>query len=386
MGARTLAAALLALSACTFGTSSTVPAAKFGYGFHGVRVALLVRAGPLITLRWREALAAQAPIVLAEVREIEKAVDPAAADAQVCQVALDLARAGQPVDEVVVVDTSSSVEVYDGRTCRPLRTPAVVMPRIMGQATMEDLFAAELYPSGLAITGVSGRQIVAEGAASALAPGAVFIIRGHAPGPEDTVGRLRVAARRGDRVTFEAERDLLGVGPGDELRRQTRGHQWTGHLAIIAGALRTGRRTSGLGGAKFALRWEPQWLPLFVETELALDNTARVDIAHAGGGLALGLRWPRGAFRPYAVGELGLVSASQLSVGGDTAYASGTYLGAGLGAQKDFQRWFLLADARWRRISTGTWESGDPPSPIVVGLTERVTAAIIVAVAAGYRF
>jgi hypothetical protein len=137
---------------------------------------------------------------------------------------------------------------------------------------------------------------------------------------------------------------------------------------------------------KFALRWEPSWRPLFVETELAFDNAPGVHIAHTSGGLALGARWPRGAIRPYAFGELGLTGARQPTLGGGIALATGGYLGAGLGVHVDFRRWFLLADARWRWLSTGRWENGDPPKPALVRLTDPDTQALIVGAAAGYRF
>lgn len=458
MRTSSLAAALLALSACSFATSSTVPATRFGYGHHGARILLLSRGEPDLIAAWRSVLAAHAPVVLVESRPLDGDGKPEATAEHACRTALELVRSGSPVDEIAVVtadltvgpnmrctsykhtkplvdrifakndnddlvcdkakyistvaSTKSIVEVYDGRTCRPLRRQEVATPaasRNTGNGEAADkasavfaaiqlttlaarTAAAELYPSGLAIVGVSERQIVAANADPALAPGAVYVVRGRPPGKRGALGRMRVTARDGDRVTLEAEEDLLGVGPGDELRRQTVGHQWTVHFAFIAGALLTDRETSAVGGAKLAARWEPSRLPLFVETELAADNAPEVDIHHTGLGLALGARWPRGAIRPYAFGEAGIFIGSEPPPPSEVAgedkgvklVLDGTYLGAGLGVYVDFDRWFVLADARWRR------QSIEPPKPEpgtpVVSPTDRETTAILVGAAAGYRF
>jgi hypothetical protein len=461
MRTSSLAVALLALSACSFATSSTVPTARFGYGHHGARVALLARGEPDLIATWRSVLAAHDPIVLAESRPLDVAEKAEVTAEHACPTALELARSGAPVDEVVVVtarlevapktrctqwkhtksavdrifsskdsdddlvcvaskyiSTEASakgiVQVYDGRTCRSLRRSVAATPtasRNTGKGQDADkasavfaatqlmaaaarTAAAELYPSGLAIADVSGRQIVAANADPALTTGAIYVVRGHPPGKRGALGRMRVTSRDGDRVTLEAEEDLLGVGPGDELRRQSVGHLWTIHVGLITGALRTDRETSAVGGAKIAFRWEPSRLPLFAETELAYDYAPEVTISHTGLGLALGARWPRGALRPYAFGEAGLIIGTgpppesdplpEIEGKGTTLVLDGTYLGAGLGVYVDFDRWFLLADVRWRR------QSMEPPKaePGVpdVSPTDRETTAILIGAAAGYRF
>jgi hypothetical protein len=395
-------AALATLPSCTFGTSSTVHAARFGYTERGVRVALLFRGAPEVAAGWRAALTDTNPVVLTTSRDLDT-LDPSATAERACRIGLELAKAGTQVDEVVVViahetvlSSTALVEVYDARTCR-LRIKREVQPPASqanmgaGPAAAEATArkaAAELYPAGLAIVSASGRRIFTAGAAAALAPGSIYVVRGFPPGQIGSIGRVRVAARDGDRVQLEADRDLLGVGPGDELRRQTTGYQWTLYAGPLTGALRTGGETAALGGARFALRWEPSRVPVLVEGEFAVHGTPAADLVHNDGGLAVGLRWPRGRLRPFVLGELGLLGANQpVADSGFTASASGSYRGAGLGVTALFERWFLLVDARYRWLSTGGWTNADHPEmSALVPFPDRDPQAIVVGAAAGYRF
>jgi len=444
----TAAVLVLVATGCTFSTSSTAPRTVFGYD-RPPRIALLMMAPDPLADGWRRALAESGRVVIAATPPLADAVEDEL-PARACRAALELTRAGTPVDAVLAVwadaatatntrclrtkhsldvidrilsdedDTycaeavydsttgtvTSRVEVYDAATCRRTFHDVIESPPRTSKlgsetADVEDarrrsidqhvqvlrtIATPAMFPAGLQVMSVAERAIeVSNRGHVALAPGELLVVRGHPPGPPGPRGRVQVTTVDGDRATLEAERDGLGVGPGDELRRQVTGHRWTLSPALIVGAVRRDDGTSATAGLQLGFRWSPQRVPIFAEVLGFGDSAPGIGLRHSGLGLAAGVRVERGSLAPYAFAEAGALGAYQPATVPDRrALATGTWLGAGFGAELAAGRALLQADLRWRRMSTGTWTVAEVP--VEVGHPDRRTTAIVLGLAAAYRY
>lgn len=438
---RSLAAVVVAVAlagGCSWATSTTAPRTVFGYD-RPVRIALLAQGPGELIAAWRASLVASELVEIVDEQGIE---DEALEDltTRMCKRAHALAAAGTPVDEVVsimadraptanrrcartrfakpffdrliegtaevecteyayvsgVTSASAMLHVVDAATCRLTRRRVLPSPSFTGYpagvATLQPgearRIGRSLFPRGLAILGARGRELdVARRGDTELEPGAIFVVRGHAPGKEGTIGRMRVVKVEGERATLEAEQDNLGVGVGDELRAHATGHQWTLYPALLGGSMRDDGGTRGTVGVAAALRWLPHRIPLLAELEVAADTVSGRPISHTSGGAAVGLRWPFGALQPLVLVEAGVATAYQDDVGGRPAIATGGYYGAGAGAELWLRRVFIAADARYRKLSTGEWTTNtEAKRPTMVDYDDRNVTMLVVRLAAGFRF
>jgi hypothetical protein len=128
-------------------------------------------------------------------------------------------------------------------------------------------------------------------------------------------------------------------------------------------------------------------VPVFAELEIVGNLEPTLDVLRITTGLAGGLHGPSGRITPLALVEVGAVTATQTGTNGRGARAVGTYRGAGLGAELWLDKYFVLADARFRRLSTGSWRTDDDAKlPLEVPHPDQHVTAIVARVAAGWRF
>ncbi len=437
-------AALWIAGGCSVATSSTVPHVRFGYD-RPVRISLAVQGGPQLLDGWRTALRTAGTVEIVT----ETALEDGSTHARMCNVGLDLARRGTPVELVVELVSSIRVvpnvscseqsrfwrelrsepepcpnrtylsttatattvaRILDATTCTPIRTHVVssvqtssvnereaaeISKQLAIRLHLDDLRAAvtqQLFPHGLAIASVSGRTIeVSRRGDRSLASGAVYVLRTPemiTPNRRATLAapRIRVAALSSDRATLEVDQDSVGVRAGDQLRAHRNNYLFTLYGAPVGSLVRDDAKLRGGIALAVAFRTAAPRVPLFAEVEAASGAVPTLDSSFLGGGVAVGVRWPVGSFVPIALLEVGGLTLHQRDLADRAASSTRGYAGVGVGGEVWLGGAFVMFDARYRRLANGNWETTEENMQTAV---DSLTASIDVfqlRIAAGYRF